>query len=80
MKKIALLFGLSVFLFVSCKKDYSCTCITTYAITGGETITYTDKFDISEASSKQADLACNEATVIYTEEGYSSETTCTLSK
>jgi hypothetical protein len=82
MKKLIYIIPALGLLAVSCTKDYSCTCTST-TTSAGEVQTFVDKYEISEASSKQAKLACNEATIIETgtnwlDETYTTETTCEL--
>lgn len=77
MKKILVLGTFGVFALASCTKDYSCKC--TYTVTDdGFTTTYTETYDVEGASSTQAQAACNEATITYTEPGYTQERTCEL--
>ena len=82
MKKLFFTIIGTALLAVSCTKDYSCTCTETYTA-GGQVTTYVNKYDISEASSKQAKIACNEATIIssgttWGGNSYTSEVTCEL--
>lgn len=82
MKKMFFILSIVGVGAVSCTKDYSCTC-TTITTSGGQATTQIQKFDIQDASTKQAKLACNEATVIYTGTTwgggtYTQETTCDL--
>lgn len=81
MRKVILFIGLSVFA-ISCKRQYSCSCTVTYTsndpnLTGGGTVY---NFEISEATKKQASLACNEATVKETQNIYNTTRVCKLSK
>lgn len=79
MKK--LIFALPVFLLVlvSCKKDYSCSCTDTDTY-NGETETTNYAYKVEGATKKQAQAACNEATVTYIDGADSYKTKCDLSK
>lgn len=79
MKKIIIPFALLTFTLVSCKKDYSCTCTET-EVYNGETDVYTYTYKVEEATKKQAQAACNEATLSTTEGADSYKKVCDLSK
>ena len=80
MKKSILFIGALMLLISSCTKDYSCSCTDTDIYDGmTETTTYT--YSIKEASKKEAQGACIEATVTHLgEDGDSYATKCNLSK
>lgn len=79
MKKILAITCIGMLALVSCEKDYSCTCTETY--TDG-TDTYTDSYTyrVEGATKKQAEIACNEATISQTEGTQTYEMTCVLTK
>jgi len=80
MKKSILILGAAVLTLVSCKKDYSCKCTDTDTYMG---VTDIDvyQYNIKDATKKQAQTACSEATVTYTgTSGDTYSTKCELSK
>lgn len=79
MKKSILLLGLCVSALISCKKDYSCTCTNT-DVDSGVTLTTTTNYKVEGATKRQAEAACNEATIKFTEGTYSYTQACKLSK
>ncbi len=79
MKKLLLLAPVALLALASCKKDYSCNCTDTTSYDGiTEIDVYT--YSIEGASKDQAVAACNEATITYSEAGYSQKQECKLSK
>jgi hypothetical protein len=79
MKKIIFPIALLTLTLASCKKDYSCSCTDT-DIYDGETDVYTYTYKVEGATKVQAQAACNEATITYTDGADSYSTTCDLSK
>lgn len=71
--------AVAVVTLASCKKDYSCTCTET-EIEDGSTSVFTSTYQIEEASKKQAEIACNEATIKYVEGQDSYTVKCDLTK
>lgn len=79
MKKTVLAIAVLFVTLSSCTKDYSCTCVET-DVYEGITTTYTYDYKIEEAKKSDARAACNEATIVFTEENYSGKTKCELKK
>lgn len=77
MKKIFLLTFGAVFLFVSCKKDYTCTCEEKEKY-DGSVYSYEYTYSVEGATKTQAQVACNEATIKQSSGGDSHEKTCKL--
>ena len=70
---------LGIISLTSCKKDYSCTCTET-DVWDGETEVYIYNYKVEGASKKEAQAACNEATIKYVDGTDSFTTKCELSK
>jgi hypothetical protein len=79
MKKIIFVLPLTLLALASCKKDYSCSCTDT-DIYNGETEVTAYSYKVEGATKKQAQAACNEATVTYQDGADSYSTQCDLSK
>jgi hypothetical protein len=79
MKKLIFILPLTMLALASCKKDYSCSCTDTDTV-DGETETYAYAYKVEGATKKQAQAACNEATVTYLDGADSYKTKCDLSK
>ena len=55
MKKLLILAGaLAMIAFVSCKKEYTCTCTTTYADSGMDPVVTTFTFEAKKSDAKAA--------------------------
>lgn len=82
MKKLLLVLVIGAGALVSCNKTYTCTCTdTSYDSNGNVTDTDVYTGEVSEASTKEAEIACNGATIVYTDnDGSRDETKCELSK
>lgn len=79
MKKSIFTLAFACLALASCTKDYSCSCTDT-DVYDGETEVYTYNYKVEGATKKQAQAACNEATITYAEDGDSYKTKCDLSK
>ena len=79
MKKSIFAIALGCLALVSCKKDYSCACTDT-DVYNGSTDVYTYNYKVEGATKKQAQAACNEATITYVDGSDSYKTKCELSK
>ena len=89
MKKLILIATVGVFGLISCKKDYSCSCVYTSVdyydsnfdgVDEAHTSTGTSTYTIEGANKTQATAACNEATIKAQDGADTYEETCTLSK
>jgi hypothetical protein len=75
MKKTVLFIAvLSAFSLASCKKDHTCTCVTTSTIPGS--ISTTDVKTYTKSKKEDARAACVSTSVTYL--GYTTTNTCTL--
>jgi hypothetical protein len=79
MKKFIFPLAVITLTLVSCKKDYSCTCTET-DVYNGETDVSTYSYKVEGATKKQAQAACNEATIIETDGSDSYTVKCDLTK
>ncbi len=79
MKKLILALPVLAIVLVSCKKDYSCSCTDTDVDNGTTEVTMYN-YKVEGATKKQAQVACNEATVTYIDGADSYKTKCDLSK
>ena len=78
IKYVLLAVGLIPFLFSSCTKDYTCSCVETY-IENGETESYTTVFTLYNSKKRDAENRCEKETE-NTENGVNTESKdCTLS-
>lgn len=65
MKKVILFsFSALAFVFMSCKKNYTCTCTYTDTTYGYQEVTTRD---ISKTSKKNAEAICGDYTTVYTD-------------
>jgi len=79
MKKIIFPLALLTLTLASCKKDYSCSCTDT-DVYNGQTDVTTYTYKVEGATKRQAQSACNEATISYVDGSDSFKTKCDLSK
>lgn len=79
MKKIIFPLAVVALALVSCKKDYSCSCTETESFNGASDVS-TYNYKVEGATKKQAQAACNEATIVETDGSYSYTIKCDLSK
>jgi hypothetical protein len=75
MKKLAFILALGIVLASSCKKSYTCTCVTTTTV-GNSTISTTTVKIVPDATQQEAQTICI-AGEVYTQ-GNTQNTKCSL--